>query len=465
MTAPTIWIIIPAMIAFLLLLTPNRRFLSFAGGITCVILAVGAQFIPIDQAMRFGSVSIKIDSSLGILGRSLVIQSTEGPLMALIYGATALWFFGTEASNASVRFIPLSLLITAAMIASIAVEPFLFAALFIELAVLISVPLLAAINEHPGRGVIRFLIYQTLAVPFILLSGWLLAGVEASPGNLQLASQSAVILGMGFAFLLAVFPLYNWMPLLMEDSHPFVVGFLFWIIPTTTILLGTGFIDRYSWLRTSPQLTTVLQLTGLLMVVSGGLWAAFQNHIGRIMAYASAMDTGFALLALSLDSKIGIPVLFLIFPAKALGLVIWSLSVTLIKDNHRSMVFNKIRGTMRTTPFAAGALILTSLSTSGFPLLAGFPPRIALWDGVARASLNSAFWMGLGMLGMFVASFRMLAVLSMADELTVWTIKENWIQIIMLVLGIFGLFLLGLFPQLVQNLLIHLPSMFEHLGN
>ena len=76
-------------------------------------------------------------------------------------------------------------------------------------------------TARPGRGVVRFLIYQTLAMPFILLAGWLLAGVEASPGDLALTAQSAAMLGMGFAFLLAIFPLYNWVPLLIEETSPY----------------------------------------------------------------------------------------------------------------------------------------------------------------------------------------------------------------------------------------------------
>ena len=142
-------------------------------------------------------------------------------------------------------------------------------------------------------------------MPFILLAGWLLAGVEASPGDLALAAQSAAMLGMGFAFLLAIFPLYNWVPLLMEETSPYIVGFLLWILPTITIIFGAGFLDRYSWLRSSPQLIIALRSAGLLMVVTGGLWAAFQHHLGRIMAYGSIAETGFSLLALSLDFKTG----------------------------------------------------------------------------------------------------------------------------------------------------------------
>jgi NADH-quinone oxidoreductase subunit N len=211
-------------------------------------------------------------------------------------------------------------------------------------------------------------------------------------------------------------------------------------------------------------LTTVLQFAGLLMLVTGGLWAAFQNHIGRIMAYGSIAETGFSLLALSLDPKLGVPILFLLFPARALGLAVWSLALTIIKERSKTLRFSDVRGMLRQSPFASAGLILATLSTSGFPLLAGFPARLALWDGLARVSLSVAFWMGIGIIGLFVASFRTLAVLSMADEYAGWEVGEDWLQGIMLGLGVTGLFILGLFPQIIQYLLANLPAMFEHLG-
>ena len=464
MNAPTIWIILPAFIAVILSLVTNQRVLSITGGLIAVVLALTAEFAPIEQAVRIGAFSLKIDSSLSILGRELLINPEEGPLLALIYGATALWFFGAEASKSALRLVPFGLMITSLMVASIAVEPFLYAALFIEMAVLLSIPLVTSIRRAPGKGVVRFLIYQTLAMPFILLSGWLLAGVEASPGNLSLAAQSALILGLGFAFLLAIFPLYSWIPMLLEETPPFVVGFLLWIVPTITLIFGAGFMDRYSWLRSSPQLTTALQFIGLLMLVTGGVWAAFQVHIGRIMAYGTIAETGFSLLALSLDLKIGIPILFLLLPARALGLAIWSLSLTIIKEKEKTMRFTDIRGLLRISPLASVGIILATLSTSGFPLLAGFPARLALWDGLAHISLNAAFWMGIGIIGLLIAAFRTMAVLSMADEYTDWEVSENWLQTIMLGLGMIGLFILGLFPQSIQYFLADLPSMFEHLG-
>jgi formate hydrogenlyase subunit 3/multisubunit Na+/H+ antiporter MnhD subunit len=464
MNAPALWILFPIVLGAFLLLIHNQRVLSVLGGSFALALALIAQLVPIEVALKVGSLSLKIDSTLTILGRSLVILPTEGSLLALIYGAAALWFYGAEASRAANRLVPPGFMIIALMVASIAVQPFLYAALFIEMAILLAIPMLTSLYAPPGRGVVRFLIYQTLAMPFILLAGWLLAGVEASPGDLALTAQSAAMLGMGFAFLLAIFPLYSWIPLLMEESSPYTVGFLLWILPTITIIFGAGFLDRYSWLRASPQLLLALRYVGLLMVVTGGAFAAFQRHLGRIMAYGSIAETGFSLLALSLDLRLGIPILFLLIPARALGLAVWSLSLTVIRENVETMRFGAARGVLRILPLAGAGMIVATLSTGAFPLLAGFPSRLALWEGLARISIGAALWMAVGIAGLLISAFRSLAVISMADEYTGWQPRESLSQMTMLGLGILGLFILGLFPQSVQFFLANLPNMFEHLG-
>ncbi len=464
MSAPTLWIIVPLILGTLLLFIRHQRLLSVLGGSSATALALIAQFVPIELAMKLGPLSLKIDSSLTILGRVLLIQPSEGRLLTLIYGAAALWFFGAEAAKTAPRLVPIGFMIIALMVASIAVEPFLYAALFIEMAILLAIPMLTSIRKPPGRGVVRFLIYQTLAMPFILLAGWLLAGVEASPGDLALAAQSGAMLGLGFAFLLAIFPLYSWIPLLLEEKSPYLVGFLLWILPTTTIIFGAGFLDRYSWLRSSPQLILALRYIGLLMVVTGGVFAAFQRHLGRIMAYGAIAETGFALLALSLDFRLGIPIVFLLIPARALGLAVWSLSLTIIRENVETMRFGAARGVLRVTPLAGAGMIVATLSTGAFPLLAGFPARLALWEGLSRISIGSALWMMVGIIGLLTSAFRSLAVISLAEEYSSWEPRESSAQMLMLGLGVIGLFILGLFPQTVQFILADLPLMFEHLG-
>jgi formate hydrogenlyase subunit 3/multisubunit Na+/H+ antiporter MnhD subunit len=462
--AAILWIVIPITLGVLLFFVRNARAVGIAGGGMSLALAFAAQFIPIEAALRIGNTSIKIDSSVSVLGRVLLIEPAEGSLLALIYAGAALWFFGSLAASRASRVVPTGLMIIALMVASLAVEPFLYAALFIEMAILMSVPMLTNLYAPPGRGILRFVIYQTLAMPFILLAGWLLAGVEASPGDLALAAQSASVLGLGLAFLLAIFPLYNWIPMMLEELPPYSVGFLLWILPTITILFAAGFLDRYSWIRSSPQLISALQFAGLLMITTGGLWAAFQRHLGRVMAFGVIAETGFSILALSIDSRLGIPILFLLIPARTLTLALWSLALAVLSDHTESMRFASVRGMMRVAPFAATGIVLATLSTGAFPLLASFPARLALWENISRVSVASSAWMGLGIAGLLVGAVRSLAVLAMADEYTSWAPRENLIQMLMLGLGMTGLFILGLFPQAAQFFLADLPLMFEHLG-
>jgi NADH-quinone oxidoreductase subunit N len=464
MNAPIIWILIPFTAGLSLLFFLHNRYSPLIGGALSITLALGALIFPIDTALLLGSISIKISASVQFFGRSFVLNTADGPLIAIIYGIAALWFFGTEASGSPNRFVAIGLMIVALLTASIAVEPFLFAALLLDMAAMLVIPLLVPLYQKPGRGVIRFLIYQTLAMPFILFSGWMLAGVEASPGAIGATLMAGTILGLGFAFLLAVFPLYSWIPMLMEEASPYVTGFLLWALPTFTVIFALGFLDRYTWLRTAPQFSDVLQFTGVVMVASSGFFAFQQKHIGRIMGYAAIAETGLFVLAMGLKSSEIVDTTFLLLIPRGLELAVWALALSIIKRKAYSLRFGEVQGMARNYPITVGALILANLSIIGYPLLAGFPPRLALWQELAGQSLVNSFWVFVGLLGLLIAAIRTLAVFVMAEENKAWELNESWIQITMLGLGVAGLFILGIFPQALQPFIVNLPALFNHLG-
>lgn len=464
MSAPIIWIAIPFVTGALIFLFLRERISPLIAGTVATILALTALVIPIDTALLLGSISLKISPSIQFFGRSFSLSTADGSLLAIIYGLAALWFFGTEASGSANRFVSLGLMIVALLTASIAVEPFLFAALLLEMAAMLVIPLLIPPDQKPSRGVARFLIYQTLAMPFILFSGWMLAGVEASPGDINTTVQAGAMLGLGFAFLLGVFPLYNWIPMITEDSPPYVVGFLLWALPTFIVVFALGFLDRYTWVRTSPQLSGAIQLAGIFMVVSGGVFAALQSHIGRMMGYAAIAETGLLMLAMGMQSDEIVNVTFLLLIPRGLELAVWALALSVIKRKAPTLQFNEVQGLERSYPVATTAIILSHLSMTGFPLLAGFPPRLALWQELAGQSLTTSFWVFFGMLGLLFAATRTLAVFVMAGGNNVWKLSESWAQMTMLGLGVIGLFILGMFPQVLQPFLVNLPALFNHLG-
>jgi formate hydrogenlyase subunit 3/multisubunit Na+/H+ antiporter MnhD subunit len=464
MNAPILWIGLPFAVGLFIFFFMRNRFAAWLGGTIAAILALIALIFPIDTALLVASVSIKISPAIQFFGRSFELNTADGPLLAMIYGLAAFWFFGTEASKTESRFVALGLMIVALLTASIAVEPFLYAALLLEVAAMLVVPLLVPHYQKAGRGVVRFIIYQTLAMPFILFSGWMLAGVEASPGDLGTTIQAGTMLGLGFAFLFAVFPLYNWIPMLMEEAPPYATGFLLWVLPTFTAIFAFGFLDRYAWLRSTPSIADAILFAGVFMVASGGIFAALQRHLGRILGFAAIAETGLLLLVMSLRTSEFTTIAFLTLIPRGLELTVWALALSIIKRKAYTLRFSEVQGLARKYPVAVAAILLAHLSMTGFPLLAGFPSRLALWQGLAVESLTISFWVFVGLLGLLVAAVRTLAVFVMTSAETQWEWNETWTQTIMLVIGMLGLFLLGVFPQAIQPFIASLPTLFEHLG-
>jgi formate hydrogenlyase subunit 3/multisubunit Na+/H+ antiporter MnhD subunit len=273
--------------------------------------------------------------------------------------------------------------------------------------------------------------------------------------------QAVVLLGLGFAFWLAVFPFYAWVPLLAGEAHPYVAGFVLSLLPTVVLLLMLDFLNAFAWLRAYPLLPEVLQLVGSLMVITGGIWSAFQRDLSRLFGYAVIMESGFSLLALSLGNQAGLQVLAASFLPRMLALGLWALSLSII-GKQGAVDFNSLGGLLHRQPFTAVGFLLAYFSLGGLPLLAGFPMREILLVGVAQQNLTVAFWTLLGNLGFLVSGFRILAVLAKSSEKT-WQIQEKWTQIVLLTGGGLALFLVGIYPRIFLSGVLNLVRAFERL--
>ncbi len=93
MSAPLLWIALPAVIAAILF--GIRRWadqVSLIGVGVTVLLAGAASQIPINTATQLGPLSFKLADTLIILGRRFVLADTDRPVLVLIYLIAALWF-------------------------------------------------------------------------------------------------------------------------------------------------------------------------------------------------------------------------------------------------------------------------------------------------------------------------------------------------------------------------------------
>ena len=249
MSTPLIWIIIPLGLALLLISTRKKPILSgiLASAIS-LILAVLALLFPRDLSFLLPDQRLEIASSLELFGRSLQIMGSQLTMVALLYGIAFLWNLGSVLFRPSLWFNVLSLGISALWIATLSVNPFLYAAVLIELIALLSVPLLSPRGMRTESGVLRYLVFQTLALPLILLTGWMLAGIGSAPSANPLIVRSAMLVLFGFALWIGAFPFHSWIPMISEKSHPWALSFLFAILQTALSVFLLQFLDQYAWL-------------------------------------------------------------------------------------------------------------------------------------------------------------------------------------------------------------------------
>ncbi|MFQ5615776.1 MAG: hypothetical protein ACE5GO_04855 [Anaerolineales bacterium] len=480
MNAPVLWIVAPLLAAILLFLFRYwERPVTVTGAIFALVLAWLAWVIPVEEALSIGPWSLKLNDALAVLGRRFVIADTDRGIISLIYLITALWFGGALFAKPGHLFVPLGLGIVGLLIAALAVEPFLFAALFIELAVLFSVPILVPPGKTAGQGVLRFLSFQTLGTPFILFAGWMLGGLNTDALGSEAIISPVVVMGFGFALLLAVFPFHTWLPMMAEETHPYLAGFIFMILPGIISLFGLGFFDRYAWLRDSTTVYGMLRAVGFLMALTGGVWAAFEKHLGRMLGFAAIVENGMSLLTLGLGGENSLEIFFALLPPRALGYAIWALALSEIHARcgsamrFRDLDFSGLEklGIGRRLPFTVGGLVLAHLSVAGFPLLAGFPSRLALWESLATQYPVAAFGALLGSGGVLVGALRTLSVAVMAPEGEGETgeagqhspVTEPRSRKIFFSLAGFLLLLFGVFPHWFGPLLARLPQAFEQM--
>lgn len=447
MNTVVLWIIAPFGVSVLLAaLNRHTRLTRWTAALLTLGLAIAAALVNFGNLVVIGGRAYELTTSLSILGRRLALENIDRTLLVLIYGLGAFWFLGTPAANPNRLFTPLGLGMISLLVASLAVEPFLYAALLVEIAVLMSIPMLVTPGKPAGQGVMRYLIFQTLGMPCILLGGWALTATELNPANERLFVEATYMLSLGVAFWLAIFPFYTWIPLLAGESHPYVAGFLFSLLPTAVFSMLLSFLDGYAFLRNSMALFQGLQLAGTIMVATAGIWAAFQRDLTRLLGYAVILETGFALLALGLRSEAGLEIFAGAYFPRLVGLGLWALALSVMQSHGVSAKFEEERQSFQRLPFASVACLVAIFSISGLPLLGGFPVRLPLLEELGAQSIPMAIWALVGCAGLMFGGFRYLGAL-FHREPKAGRSEENRYQIVLLLGGVVMLIVAGIFPQ------------------
>ena len=447
MSTPLLWILLPVLASGVsIFLLQFRNLLRWSGLGLGLLLIISAIILPINETFRFLFWELNISDQLLIFGRRFILSAADRPIVVLLFSLWLFWMILMDPKLVPVQFIPLSLAGISLILTSYSVEPIFYGALFFAFLAIIYVVLLSPQGREPTPGVLRYLIFQILGMLFILFAAWLASWIDFNSGDRLMLTRSLLILALGFSFLLSIFPFISWIPMVGENNHPFLSGFVFNTHFLAVFLFGTRFILEGGWIGQSGNIQVPLQLAGGVMLAIGGLLAVFSRHLGRLMSSVIIAEIGRSLLAISLFQA-GFPIYFGLVILQTLSLGIWSISLTQLQPGIRDLDFQSASGAARLWPLISSGLLLGYFALAGVPLLGGFPIYWALGSGLSFYPLwiNSVFV--ISTLGLIFGGLRMMGYLTNnAGEESILILGDAFYRYLILGLNIL-LLVFGFFPQ------------------
>ncbi len=468
MPAPILFMGLPLLAApAVYLLRRWRRLTPVLAAALTALLALLALILPLARPIGWLGNFIIADS-MTVLGRAFVIEPADRLGLAFIFFEAALLFLSAALAEPGRFYVAAGLAALGLLAAALFVQPFLFAALFLELAAVLAVFMLGDESRPVTRGALRFLVFMTLGMPFILVTGWLLDASAATPQATPCILTATILLGIGFGILLAVAPFHSWLPVVAEHAPPLAAAFVFSVMCYSSVFLLLKFLDTYDWLGRNPSVYSVLTLTGGGMVLIGAVFVFGQRNFGRSLGYAMMIDIGATLLAVGLGAAAGVEAALAALVMRGLALLLWGMGLSQLRRAAGGDDFGALRGLARRYPLAAASVVLGMLSLVGFPVTAGFPGRWALLNLLAHQHPRAAILLVAGMVSVALVCARGLAALLTpgVGQPSSWTeaFAEGRASIVAYGLGLAALLALGAFPQWVLPAVARAASVFTRFG-
>jgi formate hydrogenlyase subunit 3/multisubunit Na+/H+ antiporter MnhD subunit len=361
---------------------------SLASCLGSLAIALFMLFITLDEPYSIMGLSLKISSQFELLGRSLILTDVNRAAISFMYFAGAFAFGAAWTANLNRYFYSVGIMTLFLMAASLMISPFVFAAIFIELAVIGAVLLLIT-PEYPAmRGGLRLLSLSTIAMLSILLSGWMIENTGVTSSTPGLARQVTMLLAVGFAVLMAVPPFHLWLPNSAEEGNLYSVAFVSLLMQSAGAFFLLRFLDSYVWLRDNQAFFDGMRVVALTAMVLGAAWSIAQRNFGKAVVYAMVADVGVMLLALSLGEVDGFRLALGLLSSRMIGLIVMAMGYNQLVQQAPVAEFGvDLRGIAYRSPIAAAAALVGMLTLVGFPITAGFPGRWALLSLVGEGHL------------------------------------------------------------------------------
>ncbi len=429
--------------------------------LTAAGMGVLLTLLPLGGVWTFRGLTVELARPLVVMGRVVQIEAADIFVLRYIFFTAAALFLLAWRLLPHSNFFPVGLAAAALFSGAFMVEQVVYAALLVVMGAILTV---FPLHESGGaaRGGLRYLVYTVLALPGLMVTQLLLDLFMVFPNDQGLLNTAAVLLGVSFAILFGAVPFQSWLSAVSSDGSPPVVTYLFTVNTGTVWFLLLAYFRNYPWLSQQAAFGTLFTILGLVMMVTGGVLAAAQQRLGRLVGYATLADNGAMLLALGTGRMEGLVLAALLLLARPFSLGLMTLGLQGLRqlagglDDHLAL-----EGAAFRAPWSTMAFLVGGIALAGFPLSLGFAARWGLYRITAMTNFANAM-VALGsaaavMLGI-VISMRVLLTRPVAPPGSAPVLKEDRLVVMLIVALLLVILALGFFPSVASNLAVEMAQ-------
>jgi NADH-quinone oxidoreductase subunit N len=435
---------------------------ALALGIVIVVL-------PLGRTVELWGREIVMGGTISLLGRELVLEEVDRVAIAFLYlTAAGIFTLAWQVSPRAMLF-PVGFGLLSLLSGSLLIRPLIYAALLVEVAIALSIFALQPEDRGPTRGGLQYLSFSLLALPGLLVIHWLMERYALTPDNVALLDTSAILLALSFALLLGSVPFHPWIPSVASDSEPLAGAFILTVNNGAIWFLLLAFLETYPDLSAYAAFAPLVSSAGLVMVIVGGLLAASQRRLGRLMGYGVLIDSGVGLVALGMASQRGVALALLVLLVRPFGVALMAAGLKGLRTRgNGDDEPDALRGLAWKAPWSTLAFVVGGLSTAGLPISAGFVGRWALYRALAPSDFSSVLVMMFASAGLMIGVWRALSVLLARPEPSYeethepeWGVPlRRWLLAGLVVLAAATCVGVGLFPQVVTPTAVRLADLY-----
>ncbi len=426
--------------------TPNPGILSL--GLTGTSSSMFSSAFMIDAISIYMSIIIVAISAIVVIYTVFALGSNERP---------------------SERYLAIMLMTTAGLLGAVLAGDLLTFFIFWEAATAgAAFLMLYKKNAFSLNATLKYLIMVIIASAFIIFGYSLVYGLTGTLNYLAVGQAIAhlsnnnlliiafIFIAAGYAIEAAIVPFHFWLPdaytaapgpsaaflsaLVDQGSYYILIRILLYIV------VPKGSTAVLDW-------TLMLAALAAVSMIIGNLFALIQSDVKRLIAYICVADVGYNLVAISSVSSLGLLGNLYFFLIGGITTALAFMAVGILNSRgFKSM--DDLAGIGKKMPLVCLALVMAGLSFAGVPPFGGFIGKYLVFTAAIEANLS---WLAvIGVLTSVLQTayiFRLIYVMYGKTSKDETPIKESKRILIPVFVLAFTLIILGLFPNIVLNLI------------